>query len=360
MSNCNAAMSRMKGLETNHCGDQRSFNGYDGPFIVSRRGLLGSAIGMALFASGCGQEAADPTKAGRSSAGWPRTAQGDRGAVMLASPPRRIVSTSVTLTGTLLTIGAPVIASAATQANTNVADRQGFFRQWGDVARERGMTPIYTGEPKVEAVAALAPDLILIAGTGGDSALRVIDQLEQIAPVLVLDYGNKSWQELAKILGEATGREQAAVEAVVAYDARVSALRAKLRLPPQPTTAMVYYEDGSGANIWTQVSAQGKLLSDLGFILAQVPSTVRTTQAMGRRNDVLQVSGEQFADALTGQTLLLFAADDTVVQDVCANRFLAHAPAVQEGRVHAMGRETFRLDYYSGLALLNRIDAMFG
>lgn len=361
MTSCNAATSEeylTDRLEVNGWDDQRNVKGRDRP-AVSRRGALGSIAGMVFFASGCGREPGDSAQASRSTAAWPRVVEGDRGKIVLARPPRRIVSTSVTLTGTLLTIGAPVIASAATQADTNVADGLGFFRQWGDVARKRDVKPIYTGEPNVEAVAAMAPDLILVADTGGDSALRVVDQLKQIAPVLVLDYGNKSWQELARLLGEATGREAEAVEIMASYDARVSALRAKLHLPPQPTTAMVYYENGSGANIWTPVSAQGKLLKDLGFTLAQVPSFVRTSQAMGQRNDVLQISGEQFADALTGRTILLFSADDTTVAAVRSNRFLAHVPAIKDGRVLAMGRETFRIDYYSGLALLDRIESLF-
>lgn len=362
MSNCNtvtAGNCPANDGELPGPGDEQGRGQPDRPANTSRRTVLSAALGMALLAAGCGGNDPNGPVDDRAPEGWPRRVQGDRGAVSIARPPTRIVSTSVTLTGTLLTIGAPVIASAATQPGTGVSDGQGFFRQWSDIARKKGVTAIYTGEPKVEAIAAMAPDLILVAGTGGDSALRVIDQLEQIAPVLVLDYGNKSWQELAKVLAEATGREGTAREVIAAYDLSAAAVAAKLRLPPQPTTAMVYYEDGSGANIWTPASAQGKLLTDLGFTLAQVPPNVRTTQAMGRRNDVLQVSGEQFADALTGETILLFAADDAAVRAVRANRFLAHVPAVRGGRVHAMGRETFRLDYYSGLALLDRIGQVF-
>lgn len=366
MSNRNAAMFRTRtpmsvepfghGVELDV--DQDKWGEWKVP---SRRQLL--AMGMSSFVAGCGKASDEhaPRNGGASSlSGWPRTIAGADRLTTVARPPQRIVSTSVTLTGILLAIGAPVIASAATQADTGVSDREGFFRQWGAVAQERGVRPLYSGEPDVEAVAAAAPDLILVARTGGDSALRIADQLAQIAPVLVLDYGDKSWQELAKVLGHATGREARAAQAVAFFNDRVTAVARKLRLPPQPTTAMVYYEDGSGANIWTPVSAQGKLLRDLGFTLATVPPGVRTTQAMGRRNDVLQISGEQFADALAGDTILLFAADDAVVRAVRANRFLAHVPAVRDGRVYAMGPETFRLDYYSGLELLDRIAAQFG
>ena len=50
--------------------------------------------------------------------------------VHAGKPPQRIVSTSVTITGTLLAIDAPVVASGATSPNPLVADKQGFFTQW--------------------------------------------------------------------------------------------------------------------------------------------------------------------------------------------------------------------------------------
>ena len=68
-------------------------------------------------------------------ADWPRQIVDSRGTHTLESQPQRIVSTSVTLTGSLLAIDAPVVASGATTPNNRVADAQGFLRQWGDVAK---------------------------------------------------------------------------------------------------------------------------------------------------------------------------------------------------------------------------------
>lgn len=60
-------------------------------------------------------------------ADWPRQITDSRGTHTLESQPQRIVSTSVTLTGSLLAIDAPVIASGATTPNNRVADDQGFY-----------------------------------------------------------------------------------------------------------------------------------------------------------------------------------------------------------------------------------------
>ena len=116
-------------------------------------------------------------------ADWPRQITDSRGTHTLESQPQRIVSTSVTLTGSLLAIDAPVIASGATTPNNRVADDQGFLRQWSKVAkRNANCNGSISAKPSAEAVAAQMPDLILISATGGDSALALYDQLSTIAP----------------------------------------------------------------------------------------------------------------------------------------------------------------------------------
>ncbi len=69
--------------------------------------------------------------------GWPKKITSSYGDITLTSPPKRIVSTSVSITGTLLAIDAPVIASGGTLANSPVADKDGYFYQWRSVANER-------------------------------------------------------------------------------------------------------------------------------------------------------------------------------------------------------------------------------
>lgn len=291
--------------------------------------------------------------------GWPRTFAGAKGQVTLAQAPTRIVSTSVTLTGSLLAIDAPVVASGATAPGSRLADEQGFFRQWGRVAKQRGVKRLYIGEPNAEAIAAEAPDLIVVSATGNDSAIKLADQLSAIAPVLVVNYDDKSWQQLVTLLGEATGHEADAAARISEFDAREKALKAKLTLPPQPVSAMVWNGDGRAVNLWTEASAQGKLLQELGFTLATPPVTLQSAHSMGQRKDILQLSGENLAEGLNGQTYLLFAAEDNTAAQVMSNAFLAQTPAVRAKAVYALGLDSFRLDYYSASHLLTRLEALF-
>ncbi|MBP2167289.1 iron complex transport system substrate-binding protein [Erwinia toletana] len=317
---------------------------------------------LALILTGCDNNQSDQPVAsppGAQQGDWPRTLKTAKGPLTLDHAPQRIVSTSVTLTGTLLAIDAPVIASGATSRNSSVADEQGFFTQWGAQAKARHVKPLYITEPNAEAIAAEAPDLIVIAATGGDSALKLYDQLSAVAPTLVIDYGNKSWQQLATELGAVTGHEADARRRIDGFAQRVAAVKQAITLPPQPVSALVYYEDGRGVNLWTPASAQGQLLSELGFTLATLPGNIDAQTSMGKRNDIIQLSGENMASGVNGDTLLLFSADAQTVKRVSANPFLTHLDAVQQQRVYAMGPDTFRLDYYSASNMLNSIEQHF-
>nr|WP_258041607.1 Fe2+-enterobactin ABC transporter substrate-binding protein [Citrobacter amalonaticus] len=292
-------------------------------------------------------------------ADWPRQFSDSHGTHTLEQKPQRIVSTSVTLTGSLLAIDAPVIASGATTPNNRVADSQGFLRQWSDVAKARKLSRLYIGEPAAEAVAAQMPDLILISATGGDSALALYDQLSTIAPTLVINYDDKSWQSLLTQLGAITGHEKQAAARIDAFDKQLAAVKQQLALPPQPVSALVYTAAAHSANLWTPESAQGKMMEQLGFTLATLPDGLHTSKSQGKRHDIIQLGGENLAAGLNGESLFLFAGDSKDAEAVYANPLLAHLPAVQNKRVYALGTETFRLDYYSAMLVLERLSALF-
>lgn len=292
-------------------------------------------------------------------ADWPRQVTDSRGVHTLESKPTRIVSTSVTLTGSLLAIDAPVVASGATTPNNRVADGQGFLRQWGDIAKQRKVARLYIGEPSAEAVAAQMPDLILISATGGDSALALYDQLSAIAPTLIINYDDKSWQALLTQLGAITGHEKQAAERIAAFDKQLVQVKQQMTLPPQPVNAIVYTAAAHSANLWTTESAQGKLLHQLGFTLADLPAGLQTSTSQGKRHDIIQLGGENLATGLNGEGLFVFAGDEKDVAAIYANPLLAHLPSVKNKRVWALGTETFRLDYYSAMLVLQRLNAMY-
>ncbi|MCK7674615.1 Fe2+-enterobactin ABC transporter substrate-binding protein [Corynebacterium pygosceleis] len=290
---------------------------------------------------------------------WPRTIDAVNGEVEIPARPERIVSTSVTLTGSLLAIDAPVVASGAGQPDTPFSDSQGFFRQWAGVADERGVSALYNKEPDLEAILAEKPDLVLVAATGRDSAVDLVDQLSPVVPTVVIDYGDKTWEDVTRQLGEITGHEKEAEKALDDFDALVSEVADAITLPEQPVNTMVYLPDGKGANVFTDEAAQSRLLASLGFEIAPIPDSVKGNESKGKRSDIVKVSGENLPVAMNGETVLLAAAPDKRVSEVLADPALAGTAAVQNERVFALGADTFRLDYFSATDMVEKIRELF-
>lgn len=318
---------------------------------------------VVLLLAGCSQqqEQTPPTHQQSSEqSDWYREVETSHGKLILTAQPKRIVSTSVTITGTLLAIDAPVIGTGGAHPNTEVSDENGFFRQWADVAKQRKVKSLYQGQVDVEAVASLVPDLIIVSATSGDSALHLHEQLSAIAPVMVVNYDDKSWIELAQFLGAALGREKQAEFISRQFEQRITRVKSMISLPPQPSTAMVYISSDIGANVWTEYSAHGKLLNALGFKLASVPHGIAANKLDDSRKDIIQLNAdENFASAITGASILLFSADEKKVKQIKSDKFLALLPAISKAQVYALGLDSFRLDYYSANNLLDLMKTKF-
>jgi len=191
-----AAMVLSTGLVA--CGSSNSSTS------ASSAGSSGASGAASAGASGAASAAASPKVT------WPVTIKGDDGVdVEIKAEPKSIVSTSVTLTGSLLALDAPVVASTPAKKKDEKTDDNGFFTQWSKQATDKGVKAIDGTEDNLaQTVAGSNPDLIIVAKTGQDSAAKVVESLRQLeVPVLVIDYGSHSWQDVTKTLGQATGRQ---------------------------------------------------------------------------------------------------------------------------------------------------------
>jgi iron complex transport system substrate-binding protein len=287
---------------------------------------------------------------------WPRTIEHESGTVEIPEKPLRIVSTSLTLTGTLLAIDAPVVASAATSPSP-MTDENGFFAQWADVAAERGVEVLYPNlELDLEAVELAEPDLIIGSTIGADAAVEAYDQLSEIAPTIMLDYGSHSWEELAATLGEATGLEANAESVVAQFDAGLADAAAKITLPEQPVSLLTY-NGADGVNIWSKSSAQARVLTGLGLEYREGPAELAATT----RSDVATFTPENSAAALadTG-TVLIVPLGGSSVDAFSADPLLANLPALTGESVFETPATSFRMDFYSATELVDHLVSQFG
>lgn len=311
--------------------------------------LAAAATAAALLLTGCsstGSTEADTNKSAQQAGDWPRTITHESGDTTLDAKPLRIVSTSPSITGSLLAIDAPIVASGAATV-TPLTDDSGFFTQWAKVAHDRGVGVAYKNLTlDIDGVDQFEPDLIIGSANGGDATSDAYAQLSEIAPTVMLDYGNMTWQELTTELGKITGLEKEAQERIAEYDSWVAEQAKKITLPKQPSTALVYMgADGSWA--FTPESPQGDLLTSLGFDYAPVIKEFVSDGKAGRGVSIL-TSENTAAGLADAETLFVVAmgGGDPVAPFV-ADPLLANQPAVAGDRVYSLGSQAFRLDYYS-------------
>ncbi|MCD7099197.1 Fe2+-enterobactin ABC transporter substrate-binding protein [Stenotrophomonas sp. MMGLT7] len=318
-----------------------------------KRGFGWLAVcGLGLALAACSREGAGvATSETQAAAAWRSFDNADGTVTAIPKPPERILSTSVAITGTLLAIDAPVAASASTSKNQ-------FFAQWADVAGQRSVENVWpAGSVDLETAYAAKPDLIVVARTGNDSAMQQLAELRKIAPTIVLDYGDRTWQDLAVELGRATGHEAQAQARIAAFDRHVAEARAKIRVPEGKTNIISFNGPGMGNPIATRESAHGRLLGALGFDIEE-PDPSWQTNSAGSRKDFVWAPYENLG-RLSARTTFLLSVDDDGTRAFLADPVLANLPSVRARQVHGLGRNSFRIDYFSATEIVDGIVEKF-
>ncbi|RDE07847.1 Fe2+-enterobactin ABC transporter substrate-binding protein [Pelagibacterium lacus] len=284
--------------------------------------------------------------------GWPRAFENADGSVTeIPVQPQRILSTAVTITGTLLAVDAPVVASGSAGNGT-------FFAQWAALADERRVENVWpAGGVDIEAVYAVEPDLIIVSTSGMDSALDQIEAFRAVAPTIVVDYGGQTWQDLAVEIGEAAGIEGQVEVAIDAFDAYVDAAREAITIPEGTANIISFNGPGQDNPIARAGSVHGQLLAALGFTLED-PNPEWHAQP-NLREDFVWAPYENLV-ALTAETTFLLRVDDSGVAPFVNEPTLANLPSVQAGQVYGLGVNSFRIDYFSGREIVDGIVEEFG
>ncbi len=282
---------------------------------------------------------------------WPRIFDNADGSqTVIAQKPQRILSTSVTLTGTLLAINAPVVASASTTAGE-------FFAQWDALAKQRGVESLWpAGSVDLEAVYAQAPDLILVSTSGADSAVAQLEEFRNIAPTIVVDYGEQSWQQLAKQLAQATGQEAAANQAITQFDQLVATTRDAITIPAGQANIVSFQGAGVINAIAKPQGTHAQLLQSLGFDI-EAPQTPWEVGPLSHR-DFMRVHYENLTGLTATTTFLLSEKREDVARFV-NDPILHNLPAVKAHQVYGLGKNSFRVDLFSATEIVQNIADIF-
>ena len=329
----------------------------------TKRFLLLAAVGLtSLSLTACGNASdssetpapGETTTAASDDQGeWPRTVTHEMGELTLDAKPERIVSTSVSVTGTLLAIDAPVVASAATSPS-DITDDKGFFSQWADVADEQGVEVLYDNlEFDMEALIAADPDLVVFSTSGADS---VADQYEQISaefPTIVVDYSKQTWQDLATQLGDATGNEEGADKAISDFNDYAADAATKITAPEGGASIVSFNGPGADQGIGKPTGPQAQLMEALGIEVIPAADDLDTSEQT--RQDFSFVTYENLSQAIGGNSVFLLTGTDETVAAFTSDPVLANLPAVQSEQVYPLGPTSFRIDYYSGKQFIDAV-----
>lgn len=282
---------------------------------------------------------------------WPRVfTNADGSSTTLTAPAKRILSTSVSITGTLLAVDAPVVASATTTNGD-------YFAQWAPVAEQKRVEPLWpAGSVDLEMAYAYQPDLIIVSLGGADSALGQLDELRQIAPTVVLDYGGQNWQQLAVQIGEVAGIEQQVAAKIAEFDDYVADVRSSVTLPEGQVNIISYNGPGVTNPIANPQGSHGMLLKSLGFDVEGPDPAWQT--GPGNLNDFVRSHYEHLTE-MTAPTTFLFNATDARVPQFLQDPVLANLPSVKSGQVYGLGANSFRIDYFSAHEIVDGIRARF-
>lgn len=221
-----------------------------------------------------------------------------------------------------------------------VADVAGYEEWAGTGAPLEGeTTDVGTRtEPSIDAIAGLAPDLI-VAVAGRDAGAYA--DLEAIAPVLVLQGADASapletmYDDL-RMVGEAVGGQEAAETAITDFQAHLAELTATVEeagLAGTPIAHMDGFENGGQVEI--RPYADGALLpaafEAIGFVNGW-PGEGDPQYGLGSTD----VEGLTALGDDTHITYMTVGGDDVFVNQLASNAIWTGLPTVEAGNVHRL------------------------
>jgi iron complex transport system substrate-binding protein len=229
-----------------------------------------------------------------------------------------------------------------------VSDPEGYATYVSAETLPEGVADLGTrGEPDLDALYGLDPDLIVVEAFSADDDL--IAQLEQRdVPVLATlgadgadQIGNMT--SVFSMIAEATGRTERAEVVLDEFDQYLADAKAKVATAALPTTDFLYFDGWiEGGNVVIRPYGKGALFTQLGEQLGLTPAWTDEIDAQYGSGGVDPAYGLGQTD-IEGLTAVgganLFYADDDVedsyVTELEKSTIWTSLPAVAEGRAHA-------------------------
>jgi iron complex transport system substrate-binding protein len=292
--------------------------------------LVASGLASLLLAA-CGSTEASRTT-GNDAAGGPVSVVDSRGrTVQLKAPAKRVVGLEWGEVEMLVSLGVMPVG---------VADVKGYTT-WVTAAKlDSSVKDVGTrGEPSVDSVVALAPDLVVMEAERGST---LVTQIEKFVPVLVTKGSDASnnlprMRDDLNMIAKAVGRSAEATKLLGDFDAAIAAGKKKIADAGRAGQRFAIadgWKEGSTVNI--RMFGQGALVSQIGIRLG-------LANAWTGKADGVWGLGQTDVEGLTvlnGQNIHFFYnasdGDDVFADGLASNTIWKSLPFVQQNRLHKM------------------------
>ncbi|UOY03582.1 ABC transporter substrate-binding protein [Blastococcus sp. PRF04-17] len=295
------------------------------------RGALALVAVLALPACASAAES-DPgtTSTAAEDAAFPRTVQHAMGETEIAQRPERVVVLDTGELDSALSLGVTPVGAVTTDVSS------GFLSYLAEGAAdvERVGT---IGEPNLEAIAALEPDLIL---SNKVRHQELYDELSQIAPTVFAERVGAVWKENVALAAEALGREDEAQAALDEYETAAADLGEAIGEPSGTTVSAVRFVEGA-IRVYTPESFIGTVLADIGLDQLELPTAEVPTFAELSAEELTRADAEIVLYSSYGE------ARDSGEAAVLGGPLWPRLGAVRDGRALAVEDDVF----YTGIGL---------
>lgn len=268
---------------------------------------------------------------------FPRTVTHFGGETTIEAQPQKVVVLSTGQLDDVLTLGvAPIASTTATDAElipTYLSEEYG-----DDFSSLSDLQTVGTRKaPDTEAIANLAPDLILINSTNKDEAL--MESLQAIAPVVVTEGTGVNWKQDYLLIAAALGKTEQAQTDLDEYTARAATLGEKV--DDSTTFSFVRYSPDR-TRIWGVSSFIGSIADDAGLARPDSQTFADTSQ---------DISAEQL-DLADGD-YLFYGVQNGDASGLTDAALWSSLGAVAAGKAYQVDDEMFYLN--AGMTAANEV-----
>ncbi|GAV14695.1 ABC transporter substrate-binding protein [Paenibacillus sp. NAIST15-1] len=259
----------------------------------------------------------------------------------IAGADKRIAVLSIPFTSDLLALGITPIGAVTQKGKDflpHVTDLLPHTQNLGN-----------SQDPNLEALVNVEPDLIIAQ----EELIKGKDELEKIAPTIVLNFKQSTWQEQLQQLGKALGKEKEAEAFIADYKQKAATAKETIKQVLGDETVLVLRVMKKELRVYGLDRNYGSLLyQDLGI------KPAKGLESIGRGKEGPQsISSELLPDFDPDHILLEVSADKAAQQlfkELEDSSIWKHLKAVKNGNVHAIEQQPW-LDY-SALGQLKSLD----